>query len=30
MEAVLTEPKTQIVIEEHVVLRDVSWKVYDS
>lgn len=29
MEAVLTEPKTQIVIEEHVVLRDVSWKVYE-
>ena len=29
MEAVLTEPKPQIVIEEHVVLRDVSWKVYE-
>jgi Uma2 family endonuclease len=29
MEAVLTEPKTQIVIEEHVVLRDVSWNVYE-
>ncbi len=29
MEAVLTEPKIQIVIEEHVVLRDVSWKVYE-
>lgn len=29
MESVLTEPKTQIVIEEHVVLRGVSWKVYE-
>ncbi len=28
MEAVLTEPKTQIVIEEHVILRGVSWKIY--
>ena len=30
MESVLTEPKTQIVIEEHVVLRGVSWKVYEA
>ena len=29
MESVLTEPKTQIVIEEHVVLRGVSWNVYE-
>ena len=29
MESVLTEPKTQIIIEEHVVLRGVSWKVYE-
>ncbi len=29
MESVLTEPKTEIVIEEHVVLRGVSWKVYE-
>ena len=29
MEAVLTEQKTQIMIEEHVVLRGVSWKVYE-
>lgn len=28
MEAVITEPKTQIVIEEHIILRDVSWKLY--
>ena len=29
MQSVLTEPKNQIVIEEHVVLRDVSWSVYE-
>ena len=29
MQSVLTEPKTQIVIEEHVVLRGVSWNVYE-
>ena len=29
MESVLTEPKTQIVIEEHVILRGVSWKTYE-
>ncbi|MBS1795094.1 MAG: Uma2 family endonuclease [Acidobacteria bacterium] len=29
METVLTEPKTQIVIEEHVILRGVSWKTYE-
>jgi Uma2 family endonuclease len=28
MESVLTEPKNQIVIEEHVILRGVSWNVY--
>lgn len=28
MTAVLTEPKTQIVIEEHIILRGVSWKIY--
>ena len=29
MQSVLTEPKTQILIEEHVVLRDLSWSVYE-
>lgn len=29
MSAVLTEPKVQIVIEEHVVLHDVSWSFYE-
>lgn len=29
MSAVLTEPKVQIVIEEHVVLHGVSWNVYE-
>ena len=28
MEAVLTEPKTQVLIEEHIILRGVSWKIY--
>ena len=28
MEAVLTEPKTQILIEEHIILRGVSWQIY--
>lgn len=30
MSAVLTEPKTQILIEEHIILRGVSWKTYES
>ncbi|HQU85377.1 MAG TPA: Uma2 family endonuclease [Pyrinomonadaceae bacterium] len=30
MAAVLTEPKTQILIEEHVILSGVSWKTYES
>lgn len=30
MAAVLTEPKTQIQIEEHVILSGVSWKTYES
>ena len=29
MSAVLTEPKVQVVIEEHVVLHDVSWSFYE-
>ncbi len=29
METVLTEPKNQVVIEEHVILRDVSWQSYE-
>ena len=29
MESVLTEPKNQVVIEEHVILRGVSWKAYE-
>jgi Uma2 family endonuclease len=29
METVLTEPKNQIVIEEHVILRNVSWQSYE-
>lgn len=29
MEAVLTEPKIQIMIEEHIILRGVSWKTYE-
>lgn len=29
MSAVLTEPKTQIVIEQHIVLNGVSWNVYE-
>lgn len=29
MSAVLTEPKVQIMIEEHVILRGVSWNVYE-
>jgi len=29
MEAVLTEPKTQVLIEEHIVLRGVSWRIYE-
>ena len=29
MEAVLTEPKTQVLIEEHIILRGVSWKIYE-
>ena len=29
MEAVLTETKTRILIEEHIVLRGVSWKIYE-
>ncbi len=29
METVLTEPKTQIMIENYVVLRGISWKVYE-
>ena len=29
MESVLTEPKTQILVEEHIILRGVSWKVYE-
>ena len=29
MQSVLIEPKTQIIVEEHVVLRGVSWKVYE-
>ena len=28
MTAVLTEPKTQVLIEEHIILRGVSWKIY--
>ncbi len=30
METVLTEPKTQVLIEEHVILRGVSWKTYEA
>lgn len=30
MATVLTEPKTQILIEEHVILNGVSWKIYES
>ena len=29
MESVLTEPKNQVVIEEHVILSDVSWESYE-
>jgi hypothetical protein len=29
MEAVLTEPKVQVVIEEHVVLHDIPWNFYE-
>ncbi len=29
MEVVLTEPKVQVLIEEHVILRGVSWKAYE-
>lgn len=29
MSAVLTEPKVQVVIEEHVVLHDISWRFYE-
>jgi Uma2 family endonuclease len=29
MEAVVTESKTQILIEEHILLRGVSWKLYE-
>ena len=29
MEVVLTEPKTQVLIEEHIILRGVSWKIYE-
>jgi Uma2 family endonuclease len=29
MEAVLTEPKIQVVIEEHVVLHDIPWNFYE-
>ncbi len=29
MTAVLTEPKTQIIVEEHVVLHDVPWDFYE-
>ncbi len=29
MEAVLTEPKTQVLIEEHIILRGVSWRIYE-
>ncbi len=30
MEAVLTEPKTQVLIEEHIILRGVSWRIYEA
>ena len=30
MEAVLTEPKTQVLIEEHIILRGISWKIYEA
>lgn len=30
METVLTEPKTQVLIEEHIVLRGVSWRIYEA
>ena len=30
MTAVLTEPKTQVLIEEHIILRGVSWKTYEA
>lgn len=30
MEVVLTEPKTQVLIEEHIILRGVSWKTYEA
>ena len=30
MTAVLTKPKTRVLIEEHIILRGVSWRIYEA